>query len=40
LNGRYGPYIKAGRKNFKIPKDKEPKSLTFAECQEIIEKKK
>lgn len=36
LNGRYGPYISKGRKNYKIPKDKEPKELTFEEVQEII----
>ena len=32
LNGRYGPYIVAGKKNVKIPKDKDPKSLTLEEC--------
>lgn len=32
LNGRFGPYIKAGKKNVKIPKDKEPKDLTLEEC--------
>lgn len=37
LNGRYGPYIKIGRKNFKIPKDKEPAELTLEECREIAE---
>jgi DNA topoisomerase-1 len=36
LNGRYGSYIKAGKKNVKIPKDKEPKELTLEDCQEII----
>ncbi|MEQ9263194.1 MAG: type I DNA topoisomerase [Owenweeksia sp.] len=36
LNGRYGPYIKSGRKNFKIPKDKEPASLSREDCLEII----
>jgi DNA topoisomerase-1 len=36
LNGRYGPYIALGKENYKIPKDKEPVSLTYAECQEII----
>lgn len=32
LNGRFGPYIKAGKKNVKIPKGKDPKELTLEEC--------
>jgi DNA topoisomerase-1 len=32
LNGRFGPYIKAGKKNVKIPKDKVPADLTLDEC--------
>ncbi|MBX2966533.1 MAG: type I DNA topoisomerase [Cyclobacteriaceae bacterium] len=32
LNGRFGPYIKAGKKNVKIPKDKVPAELTLEEC--------
>jgi DNA topoisomerase I len=32
LNGRFGPYIKAGKKNVKIPKGKDPASLTLEEC--------
>jgi DNA topoisomerase-1 len=36
LNGRYGPYITDGTKNAKIPKDKEPKSLTQKECEELL----
>jgi DNA topoisomerase-1 len=35
LNGRYGPYIKIGRKNFKIPKGKKPEELSLEECLEI-----
>lgn len=35
LNGRFGPYIKAGKKNVKIPKGKEPASLTLEECVEL-----
>ncbi|ELR72414.1 DNA topoisomerase I [Fulvivirga imtechensis AK7] len=38
LNGRYGPYIKFGKKNVKIPKGKEPKELTLEECIELAEK--
>jgi len=37
LNGRYGPYIKIGRKNFKIPKDKKPEELTLEECRQIAD---
>lgn len=32
LNGRFGPYIKVGKKNVKIPKGREPKDLTLEEC--------
>jgi DNA topoisomerase-1 len=36
LNGRYGPYITDKARNAKIPKDKEPKSLTLEECQTLL----
>ena len=36
LNGRYGPYITDKSRNAKIPKDRDPKSLTLAECQAMI----
>jgi DNA topoisomerase I len=38
LNGRWGPYIKVGKKNVKIPKDKDPHSLTLEECLALSEK--
>ena len=38
LNGRYGPYIKAGKKNVKIPKDMVPESLTLEQCLELAAK--
>lgn len=34
--GPYGPYIKADKKNVKIPKDKDPNKLTLDEIKEII----
>ncbi|MFC4726592.1 DNA topoisomerase I [Coralloluteibacterium thermophilus] len=37
LNGRFGPYISDGEKNGKIPKEREPASLTLEECQKILE---
>ena len=38
LIGQYGPYIKQGRKNFKIPKGLEAQDLTLEQCEEIIAK--
>ncbi len=38
LIGRYGPYIKQGRKNFKIPKGVEAEDLTLEQTLEIIAK--
>lgn len=40
LNGRYGPYIKAGGKNYRIPKGKDPATLTEMECKNIISQAK
>ncbi|MCX2744275.1 type I DNA topoisomerase [Mangrovivirga sp. M17] len=40
LNGRYGPYIKVGRQNVKIPKDKKPEALTLEECLKLAEEAK
>jgi DNA topoisomerase-1 len=37
LNGRYGPYITGEGKNYRIPKGKDPASLTLEDCLKIIE---
>lgn len=37
LNGRWGPYLKIGKKNFKLPKDADPEKLTYEECVHISE---
>ena len=36
LNGRYGPYITDGKKNAKIPKDTDPKTITHEQAKELI----
>ncbi len=36
LNGRYGPYVTDKQRNAKIPKDRDPKSLTLEECKELL----
>jgi DNA topoisomerase-1 len=37
LNGRYGPYISDGKLNGKIPKDREPASLTLEEVTRLLQ---
>jgi DNA topoisomerase-1 len=36
LNGMYGPYVTDGKKNARIPKDVDPKSLDESTCIEMI----
>jgi DNA topoisomerase-1 len=38
LNGKWGPYLKAGKKNVKLPKDKKPEDLSYDECVALAEK--
>ena len=40
LNGRYGPYIKSEKKNYKIPKGSDPKKLSREDCLDLIKKSK
>jgi DNA topoisomerase-1 len=36
LNGRYGPYITDGKRNARIPKDTDPKSVSLELCRELL----
>lgn len=36
LNGRFGPYITDGKKNAKIPKDNDPKTITHQEAKKLL----
>ena len=37
LEGRWGPFIKAGKKNVRIPKDEDPLSIDWERAQVLIE---
>jgi DNA topoisomerase-1 len=36
LNGRYGPYVTDRKKNAKVPRERDPKSLTLEECKAML----
>jgi DNA topoisomerase-1 len=36
LHGRWGPYLTDGEKNARLPKDREPESVTLPEARELI----
>ena len=36
LNGRYGPYITDRTRNARIPKDRDPRSLSLEECRGLL----
>jgi DNA topoisomerase-1 len=36
LNGRFGPYLSDGKMNGRIPKDRDPASLTLDEAEELL----
>ena len=40
MNGRYGPYIKYGKKNISLPKGKQPEDITKEQAIELINAKK
>ena len=37
LNGRFGPYISYKKKNYRIPKDVDPHTLTYEACLKMVE---
>lgn len=40
LKGKWGPYLKAGKENVRLPKDREPSSFTLEECIRLAEEAK
>ncbi|MGH8198448.1 MAG: type I DNA topoisomerase [Steroidobacteraceae bacterium] len=36
LKGRYGPYVTDRKRNAKVPKDRDPASLSLEECQALL----
>ena len=38
LKGRFGPYITDGKRNARLPKDREPASIELDEARELLEK--
>ncbi len=38
LNGRWGPFLKIGKNNYKLPKDVEAADLSLEQCREIASK--
>lgn len=37
IRGRFGPYLKSGNLNFKLPKGAEPNEISWADAQQIME---
>jgi DNA topoisomerase-1 len=36
VKGRFGPYITDGKRNARVPKDREPDTLELEECQQLL----
>ena len=36
LNGRFGPYITDGKRNARMPKERDPSSMSIAECRVLL----
>lgn len=39
IDGRYGPYITDGKKNVKVPKDQDPKTVTLDQAKALLKTK-
>jgi len=39
MDGRYGPYLKYGKKNVSLPKEMEPEKVTMADAVRVIDEK-
>jgi len=39
MTGRYGPYLKYGKKNVSLPNDTEPEKVTMADAVRVIDEK-
>lgn len=37
LNGRWGPYLKVGKQNYRLPKDTDASKLSYEDCLKIVE---
>ena len=37
INGPYGPYISANKKNYRIPKDSKPEDFSMEDCLQLME---
>jgi DNA topoisomerase-1 len=36
VKGRFGPYITDGKRNARVPKDRDPAVLELQECQRLL----
>ena len=37
MNGRFGPYVSYKKKNYRISKDVDPKTLSYEACMALVD---